>query len=133
MTDFKALCGTRHSESQVVAPEQLASHMASGTVDVFATPCMVALMEYTCMRLLAPHLDEGITTVGTLVNITHVNPTPAGMTVRAEAELTESDGRRFVFRVSAWDEAGLIGEGVHERCSVKAARFQEKAAARGKE
>lgn len=131
MEDWKTLCGTRHIEERTVTPDMLASHLASGTVDVFATPCMVALMEYACMQLLAPHLPEGITTVGTLVNITHTNPTPAGMRVRAEAALVETDGRRFVFRVEAYDEAGQIGEGIHERHTVKAAKFQEKAAQRG--
>lgn len=124
------LIGVVHEETWVVGKEQLASHMASGTVNVFATPCLVALMEYTCMKLIEPCLAQGITTVGSVVNITHVSPTPEGMEVRARATLTETDGRRFVFRVEAYDEAGLIGEGVHERCSVKTARFEEKAASK---
>lgn len=133
MEDWKTLEGQTHTENWTVTPDRLASHMASGTLDVFATPCMVALMEYTCMQLLAPHLPEGITTVGTAVNISHVNPTPLGARVRAQAQLTETDGRRFVFRVAAYDEEGLIGEGTHERFSVKAGRFQEKANARKRE
>lgn len=124
--------GTTHEEAWVVGEEQLASHMASGTLPVFATPCMVALMEYTCMKLVEPCLEEGITTVGTVVNIRHVSPTPEGMKVHARATLTETDGRRFVFRVEAYDEAGLIGEGVHERCTVKAVRFMEKVQTKGK-
>ena len=121
---------THHIETITVEKSQLASSMKSGTVDVFATPFMIALMEYAAMRLIAPALPEGVTTVGTLVNITHTAPTLEGTTVRAEAELLESDGRRFVFRVTAFDEAGVIGEGFHERCSVKSDRFLQKAAER---
>ena len=99
-------------------------------MDVFATPYMIALMEYTSLALVQPFLPEGITTVGTSVNVRHLCPTPEGATVRAEAEIVEADDRRFLFKVSVWDEAGLIGEGTHERCTVKRDRFAEKAAAR---
>lgn len=122
--------GTRHTETLTVGKSQLASSLKSGTVDVFATPFMIALMEYAAMQLIAPALPEGVTTVGTLVNITHTAPTLEGTRVHAEAELVESDGRRFVFRVTAFDEAGVIGEGIHERCSVKRDRFLQKAAER---
>lgn len=122
--------GQTGTQSWVVTPDRLASAMKSGTIAVFATPCMVALMEYTASRLVQPMLPDGITTVGTSINVTHVNPTPLGATVRAEAEILETDGRRFVFRVTAWDESGLIGEGTHERCTVKPERLEEKAAAR---
>lgn len=122
--------GTRHTETLTVGKSQLASSLKSGTVDVFATPFMIALMEYAAMQLIVPALPEGVTTVGTLVNITHTAPTLEGTRVRAEAELVESDGRRFVFRVTAYDEAGVIGEGIHERCSVKRDRFLQKAAER---
>lgn len=122
--------GTRHTETLTVGKSQLASSLKSGTVDVFATPFMIALMEYAAMQLIVPALPEGVTTVGTLVNITHTAPTLEGTRVRAEAELVESDGRRFVFHVTAYDEAGVIGEGIHERCSVKRDRFLQKAAER---
>jgi predicted thioesterase len=87
-------------------------------------------MEYTALMLAQSFLDDGITTVGTAVNITHQNPTPEGAVVRAEAEIIETDGRRFLFKVTAWDQAGIIGEGTHERFTVKRDRLQEKAAAR---
>ena len=122
--------GKKGVQEWTVTKELLASSMKSGTVDVFATPYMIALMEYTAMTLVQPLLPEGITTVGTLVDVRHLSPTPAGARVRAEAEIIEADDRRYRFRVSAWDEAGLIGEGFHECCTVKKARFEEKAAAR---
>ena len=128
--ELTALIGTTHTESWTVTHDRLASSMKSGLVEVFATPCMIALMEAACAALVQPHLPDGVTTVGTLVNVTHLAPTPEGAAVRATVELTETDGRRFAFRVQAWDEAGLIGEGAHERCSVKMERFAEKAAAR---
>ncbi len=124
------LIGKTHRESWTVTHELLASSMKSGAVDVFATPYMIALMEYTCMQMVQPALPEGITTVGSAVNITHVHPTLEGMTAYVDAELLETDGRRFLFRVTAYDEAGMIGQGTHERCTVKADRFLEKAAAR---
>ena len=127
---MEKLIGTTHSEEWTVTRELLASSLKSGTVDVFATPCMIALMEYACMMLLQPALPEDITTVGTMVNVTHLNPTLEGMKVCAEAKLIESDGRRFLFQVIASDDVGVIGEGTHERCSVKRDRFAEKAEAR---
>lgn len=82
------------------------------------------------MHLVQPYLEAGIGTVGTALHIAHTAPTPLGMTVTVEAVLLETDGRRFTFQVTARDEAGPIGEGTHQRCTVKTARFEEKAAAR---
>lgn len=122
--------GRKHTEQWTVTHDRLACSLKSGTVEVFATPFMIALMEYTCLSLVQPGLPEGITTVGTRVDVSHAAPTPEGSTVTAEAELLETDGRRFLFKVTARDEAGVIGEGTHERCSVKIESFQKKAAAR---
>jgi fluoroacetyl-CoA thioesterase len=122
--------GRKHTEQWTVTHDRLACSLKSGTVEVFATPFMIALMEYTCLSLVQPGLPEGITTVGTRVDVSHTAPTPEGAAVTAEAELLETDGRRFLFRVTARDEAGVIGEGTHERCSVKIESFQKKAAAR---
>ena len=99
----------------------------SGTLKVFATPSMIALMEKTAWQSVAPHLEEGSGTVGTQLNVSHLSATPLGMTVRCESELTEVDGRKLVFKVAAYDNAGLIGEGTHERFIVKNEKFQAKA------
>ena len=88
---------------------------------------MLALMEKTASESVAPYLEEGCGSVGTQVNISHVAATPIGMTVRCETELTEVDGRRLVFKVAAYDEAGLIGKGTHERFVVQNEKFQTKA------
>lgn len=118
--------GRKHTEQWTVTRDRLACSLKSGTVEVFATPFMIALMEYACLRLVQPGLPEGIATVGTRVEVSHVAATPEGAAVTAEAELLETDGRRFFFRVRAWDEAGLIGEGTHERRTIKTESFQKR-------
>ncbi len=103
-----------------------AAAVGSGDLQVFSTPMMIALMEETCAACVAPHLDEGMTTVGTKVNITHTSATPLGMQVYCECVLERIDGRRLEFSVKAFDERGLIGEGEHERFIVNAEKFQLK-------
>ncbi len=104
-----------------------AEAMGSGILSVFATPAMVALIEETAWRSVAPYLEEGQSTVGTKLDIEHVSPTPVGMAVKCETELTEVDGRRLKFNANVYDETGLIGMGTHERFIVNSAKFQSKA------
>ena len=118
--------GIKGHKEQVVTPEMSAARVGSGLVDVFATPMMVALVEQTCYESVLPHLDEGQGTVGTLVNVSHLSATPIGKRVWCDSELTEVDRRRLVFSVKAYDEAGLIGEGTHERFVIDTAKFMEK-------
>lgn len=115
---------------QVVTPEMSAARVGSGLVDVLATPMMIALIERTCNESVLPFLDTGQGTVGTLVNVTHTSATPIGMRVWCDSELVEVDRRRLLFRVTAYDECGLIGEGTHERFIIDMARFTEKARAK---
>ena len=93
---------------------------------------MIAAMEYTAAASVAPVLEAGRTTVGTQISVSHVAATPAGMEVRVETELTEisNNGRLLTFRVRAFDEAGLFGEGSHQRAVVDKARFEAKAVSR---
>lgn len=111
----------------IVTRENTAKTVGSGELDVFATPAMIALMEETAYKSVAGELDAGMGSVGTLMNVKHVAATPVGMKVTCQTELEEVDGRRLVFRVEARDEAGLIGEGVHERFIVENEKFQKKA------
>lgn len=120
--------GIKGHKEQTVTPEMSAARVGSGLVDVFATPMMVALIEQTCYESVLPHLDEGQGTVGTLVNVSHVSATPIGMRVWCDSELVEVDRRRLVFSVKVYDEAGLIGEGTHERFVIDTARFMAKLA-----
>ncbi len=122
--------GIKGRLEQTVTPEMSAARVGSGLVDVFATPMLVALVEQTCYESVLPYLDEGQGTVGTLVNVTHVSATPIGKRVWCESELTEVDRRRLVFSVKAYDEAGLIGEGTHERFVIDTEKFMAKISAK---
>lgn len=105
-----------------------AKTMGSGTLDVFATPAMIALMEKTAWTSVAPYLEAGEGTVGIHLDISHDAPTPLGMTITCESELVEIDERKLVFSVSAKDEKGtVIGRGTHERFVILEEKFQEKA------
>ena len=122
--------GAKAEHKMTVTADVTAEKVGSGLLPVFATPSMIALVELTACELLAPYLADGITSVGTMVNIKHLSATPVGMEVRCECELKETDGRRFLFYARVYDEAGMIGEGEHERYTVKSERFMEKALAK---
>ena len=119
--------GTKHQVVITVTDEVTAASMKSGSLRVFATPSMVALMEQAAAELCQAHMPEGITTVGTALDIKHLAATYVGVQVRAEATLTSFDGRRATFDIEVYDNAGLIGKGTHERFSVKIDKFLEKA------
>lgn len=122
--------GMTHTLTVTVEPTMTAASMKSGCLDVLATPILVAFMENVCLECVQGELDEGMTTVGTLVNISHLAPTPVGIKVRFECTLREIDRRRLVFDVKAFDEVSLVGEGTHERFIVNGEKFVEKSRAR---
>ena len=115
--------GVKGTQEIMATEENTAKVMGSGALDVFATPAMIALMEKTAWESVQPYLEEGSGTVGTLMNVKHVAASPVGMKITCETELTKVDGRAF-------DEAGLIGEGEHERFIVYNEKFQAKADAK---
>ena len=116
---------------QVVTRELTADVLGNPGVTVFATPFVLTLLENAAHAVMAPHIPPGGATVGTRVDMRHLAATPPGMTVRAKAVLLETDGRRCVFEVEAWDEVDKIAEGRHERFMVPdLARFLERAAAK---
>lgn len=119
--------GIKGKAETIVCTENTAKTMGSGTLEVFATPAMVALMEEAAWKCVAAELEPGTGTVGTSMQIKHLSATPLGMHVTAECELVEIDGRRLVFSVQASDEAGLIGTGTHERFIVAEEKFVAKA------
>lgn len=123
--------GIKGEQKVEVVYENTATAVGSGVLEVFATPCMITLMEKTACDSVLPYLEEGNGTVGTEVNVKHLSATPIGMTVRCESELVEVDGRRLVFKVAAFDDAGLIGEGMHERFIVNNEKFQSKTNRKG--
>ena len=99
---------------------------------VFATGFMVVLMEWTCVQLLAPHLDDGEGSLGVHVDVSHVAATLPGMTVTVDVECASVEGRRVSFRVKAHDGVDLIGEGRHDRTVVAWDHFNAKVAEKAK-
>ena len=114
-----------------VTPDNTAAAMGSGSLPVFATPAMVALMEEAAVNACRGALDEGETTVGTRMEVSHDAASPLGMAVRAEAALTAVEGGKRALSVRAGEAAGPIGGGVHQRFVVTAERFLAKTARRG--
>lgn len=110
-----------------VEKEDTAQIVGSGSLLVYATPCMVALMEGAACEAIAEALKEDQTTVGTALNLEHTSATPVGLEVHAEAEVTAVDGKVITFEVKAFDEVGEIGHGTHKRVIVNAQKFLDKA------
>ena len=110
-----------------VEREDTAKEVGSGSLLVYATPCMVALMEGAACEAIEEALGENQTTVGTALNIEHISATPVGLDVRAEATVTAVEGKVITFEVKAFDEAGEIGRGTHKRVIINSQKFLEKA------
>ena len=110
-----------------VEREDTAAEVGSGSLLVYATPCMVALMEGAACEAIEQALPEGQTTVGMELNIQHLSATPVGLEVRAEAVVTAVEGKVITFELHAYDEAGEIGKGIHKRCLVNSQKFLDKA------
>ena len=121
------ICG---EQSVRVSAENTAKTMGSGTLDVFATPALVALAEKTCWQSVAPALEAGSGTVGTKLELEHTAPTPVGMTVTCHSELVAVEGRKLTFKVTLADEKGPVGGGpVLFRPAAAAASLRPAAAA----
>ena len=110
----------------IVNENNIAKTLRSGELRVYATPAMVALMEEAAYKSIQSELEDGKGTVGTVMNIKHIDSTPIGMEVTAKSELIEVDRRRLVFKVEAFDERDKIGEGIHERFIIDNESFQNK-------
>ena len=115
--------GLKGRAETLVVESNTAAAVGSGLVPVFATPYMIALKENSAVNAVNDHLEPGQGTVGTHLNVSHEAATPIGMKVWAEALLTEVDGKRLVFEVTAYDDAGVIGRGSHERFIIKPEKF----------
>lgn len=117
--------GLKGKAEAVVTSANTAKTVGSGTLEVLATPMMVALMENAAIKAL--NLPEDQTSVGTYLDVKHLAATPVGMKVWAEAEVVEVDGRKLVYKLEAYDEQEKIGEGRHERFIVNCEKFLAKA------
>ena len=119
--------GMKGNAETVVTLDNTAKAFTSGALEVFATPAMISLMEETCWKMIQPELEEGLGSVGTKVNVSHLAPSAIGMTVMCEATLIEIDGRKLTFEVVCSDENGMVGMGTHERFIINNDKFMAKA------
>ena len=122
--------GVSGTAETIVTEQNTAKAVGSGTLSVFATPMMTALMEQAACAAVSAFLEAEETTVGTSLEIRHLAATPPGMRVTASAEVTNICGRELMFHVTASDASGVIGEGTHKRFLVQTPRFLAKAESR---
>ena len=122
--------GASKTKTVTVTEDQVAKSEGSGTVSVFATPMMVALMEGAAAACLVDFLDEGETSVGMQISTSHLAATPLGMTVSATATITAVDGKKVSFSIEASDEKDLIGKAQHDRFVVVQEKFESRANAK---
>ena len=118
--------GMKAEVGTLVEREDTALEVGSGSLLVYATPCMVALMEGAACEAIAEALSETQTTVGIALNIEHISATPVGLDGRAEATVTAVEGKVISFEVKAFDEAGEIGHGTHKRVIINSQKFLER-------
>ncbi len=123
---MEIVVGTKAEVATLVETADTALEVGSGSLRVYATPCMAALMEGAACEALEGFLSEDQTTVGIELNLKHVAATPVGMEVRAEAEVTAVEGKIITFAITAYDEAGKIGEAAHKRAIVNSQKFLDK-------
>ena len=122
--------GMKAEVGTLVEREDTAKEVGSGDLLVYATPCMVALMDGAACEAIAEALPDTQTTVGIALNIEHISATPVGLDVRAEAEVTAVEGKVITFAVRAFDEVGEIGNGTHKRVIINTQKFLDKAYAK---
>lgn len=115
--------GCKGRAETVVTPEKTAKIAGSGTLDVFATPFMAALMEEAAWTSIQPYLEDGQGSVGIALNLTHDAATPVGMKVWAESTVTAINGRKVSFSITAYDETGVIGTCDHQRAIIDNEKF----------
>lgn len=119
--------GMKGEVCTLVEQEDTAKEVGSGSLLVYATPCMAALMEGAACEAIEEAMDDSKTTVGTELMLKHLSATPVGLEVRAEAVVTAVDGKVITFDIHAFDEAGEIGSAIHKRVIVNSQKFLEKA------
>ncbi len=118
--------GIKHTITETVTMEKTAANVGSGLLPVYATPAMIALMEKCASECVAPYIEVGKSSVGTMLNVKHLAASPIGIEITCTATLIEIDGRRLVFSIEASDSKGPIGECTHERFIIDVERFMSK-------
>lgn len=122
--------GMSREDTFLVKEKHAAIHMESGSLRVLATPWMIAFMERTARSLLAERLPGGYSSVGVLVNVRHLAPSPVGAQVRVRVEIESVDGTSVTFTVQAWDDHERVGGGQHQRVIIDEERFLRRVAAK---
>ncbi|GCL68951.1 thioesterase [Veillonella tobetsuensis] len=122
--------GQTATSTVTVTESNIAKTMKSGSLEVFATPAMCALMEEAAQAAVQPHLEEGEGTVGISLSISHDAPSPMGSTITAKATVTAVEGRKITFNIEASDGVGIIGKGTHERFVINNEKFMTKVGTR---
>ena len=118
--------GLCHQFEKVSEPRESAAAVASGALDVFSTPSLVALFESTALQAVDPLLPDGFGTVGIEVSVKHLKATPIGQRVRCAVTVTAVEGKKIAFAGEMWDEQGKIGEGTHTRFVVNQVEFMKR-------
>ena len=118
--------GQKLEKDFIVEEKHTASHIGSGSVQVLATPIMIAFIEITGLKLLNQSLEEGYSSVGTRVDIRHLAPTPLGRQVRVQVVVEHVEGQKVTLQAEVWDGDTLVGSGTHERFVIDVARFLER-------
>ena len=126
------MIGMKCQVQQSVTEALTAASIGSGSLPVFGTPYMLAMMENAALTCLQTFLPDNQSSVGTHLDVSHSSPSPIGMTVTAEAEITavSENGRMVTFAVRAWDDKGPIGGGTHTRAIIDCERFLSKCSAK---
>lgn len=124
--DLKQKIGIKNYNEIVVSEKDTAAKHGSGSIEVFATPAMISLMENTALNLVQEFLPDNFSTVGTEISVKHLKATAIGQKVSCKSELVDVDGNRLNFKVEASDETGIIGKGKHTRFIVDIEKFMNK-------
>lgn len=115
--------GIEFSAEKTVDEKDTAKAYGSGLVEVFATPAMVAFMEYTAHKSIEPYLPAGFSSVGIEIHTSHIKASPLGFKITCHTKLAKADGKKLFFKISAYDQDGLIGEGIHVRYVIDMEKF----------
>jgi len=124
--EYNLFVGMIHELEFTVTKKDTTSHLGDGSIPVFSTPSMVGFIEETCLKGAKTVLPLGYDTVGTSFNITHLAPTPLGMSVRVKAELIEMKGSSLTYKIKVYAEKNKISEGTHGRAVIETEKFLEK-------
>jgi fluoroacetyl-CoA thioesterase len=107
--------GLTNVQSHEVTPERTTGHVARS---VLATPSMIGLIEWACFGATAEHVDEGETTVGIHVCVSHESSVLEGESIEIRVALQEIDGKKLTFGVEVLGPRGRVSEGTHRRAVI---------------